>query len=97
MISLQQYLLDPCGAASIPYWKCNRTAVPQNMKIVRQREMTDGLLHDYNDEPYFRLYHDLKNIGKTSARDVETVSGKINNAAGPERLYRKCGFAGADI
>lgn len=75
MISLQQYLLDPCGTTSIPYWKYTRIAVPTDMKIVHQREMTDGLLFDYNDEPYFRLYHDLKNIRQTTAQDVEIVSG----------------------
>ncbi len=75
MISLQQYLLDPCGTASIPYWKYKSIAVPQNMLIVHQREMTDGLLLAYRDEPYFRLYHDLKNIRQTALREVEIVPG----------------------
>lgn len=26
-----------------------------------------------------------------------TVSGKVNNATSPEKLYRKCGFVGSDI
>lgn len=26
-----------------------------------------------------------------------TVSGKVNNATNPEKLYRKCGFIGNDI
>ena len=29
--------------------------------------------------------------------DFATVSGKINNPPSPERLYRKCGFAGNDV
>lgn len=29
--------------------------------------------------------------------DFATVSGKANNPARPERLYRKCGFVGQDI
>lgn len=45
------------------------------MKIVHQRDMTADLLRDYNDEPYFRLYHGMKNIGHTANREVETVSG----------------------
>lgn len=75
MITLQSYLTDPCGTASIPYWKYKRVAVPQNMKIVHQREMTDDLLLDYSDEPYFRLYHDLKNIRQVVVREAEIVPG----------------------
>lgn len=74
MISLQQYLLDPCGTASIPYWKYKTIAVPQNMLIV--------------------------NTPLSKARDTArfaTVSGKTNDPSDPERLYRKCGFAGSDI
>ncbi len=29
--------------------------------------------------------------------DFVTVSGRVNNATNPERLYRKCGFVGADV
>ena len=75
MISLQQYLLDPCGTTSVPYWKYKSIAVPQDMLIVHQREMTDDLLLDHRDEPYFRLYHDLKNIWQMTVQGVEIVSG----------------------
>lgn len=75
MISLQSYLIDPCGTTSIPYWKYKSIAVPPNMKIVHQREMTDDLLLDYNDEPYFRLYHDLKNVRRMTVREAEIIPG----------------------
>lgn len=75
MISLQNYLIDPCGTTSIPYWKYKSLDVPPNMKIVHQREMTDDLLLDYNDEPYFRLYHDLRSIRQLTVQEVEIVSG----------------------
>ena len=78
MISLQQYLLDPCGTTSIPYWKYKSIAVPPNMIIVHQREMTDDLLLDYNDEPYFRLYHNLKNIRQITVQEVEIVSSGVS-------------------
>ena len=74
MISLQQYLLDPCGTASIPYWKYKSIAAPQNMLVVNT----------------------LLSIARDTAR-FATVSGKINDPSDPERLYRKCGFAGSDI
>ena len=81
MVSLQQYLRDPCGATSIPYWKYKSIAVPQNMIIVHQREMTDDLLLDYNDEPYFRLYHNLKNIRQMTVQGVEIVSSGVSVSA----------------
>lgn len=87
MISLQQYLRDPCGTTSIPYWKYKSVAVPPNMRIVHQREMTGGLLLDHNDEPYFRLYHDLKHIGRTAAGEVEIVGASTDEFV---RLINGC-------
>lgn len=29
--------------------------------------------------------------------DFATVSGRVNNATNPERLYRRCGFSGDDV
>ena len=34
MVSLQDYLADPCGTLSIPYWKAKRISVPPGMDIV---------------------------------------------------------------
>lgn len=76
MLSLQNYLDDSCGVTSIPYWKYKITAVPGNMKIVHEREMSSELLQDYNDEPYFRLYHDLKCVKQTTMEGVEVISAK---------------------
>lgn len=33
----------------------------------------------------------------TGRADFATVSGRVNNATNPERLYRKCGFTGNDV
>ena len=76
VLSLQSYLNDPCGTASIPYWKHKRIVVPENMKIVHERAISNGVFHGYIDEPYFRLYHDMKNIQQTTTREVEIVSIK---------------------
>ncbi len=75
MISLQSYLADPCGTASIPYWKCKSVTPPPNMMIVHQRQMTDALLSGYDDEPYFRLLHDMKNIRPMAVEGAEIVPG----------------------
>lgn len=73
MPSLQSYLNDPCGTASLPYWKEKRIAVPGNMKIIHDRDLPNGKFNNYNDEPYFRLYHDLKNIKETARSEIEIV------------------------
>lgn len=38
--------------------------------------MADGLLLDHDDEPYFRLYHDLRNILHTAVPGAEIVPGE---------------------
>jgi hypothetical protein len=76
MLSLQEYLDNPCAASSIPYWKCKRINVPDNMKIVHEKDFLSSMLYDYNDEPYFRLYHSLENITQKVRNDIEVISGK---------------------
>ena len=62
MISKEEYLRDPCGTASVPYWKAVRIAVPENMKIVHENDFHPEMLKQYVDEPYFRLRHDLQTL-----------------------------------
>lgn len=76
MLSLESYLNDPCGTASIPYWKYKRIVVPENMKIVHERDRSQNVFREYNDEAYFRLYHDLKNINPLTAKDAEMVTAE---------------------
>lgn len=78
MLSLQEYVNDPCGTLSIPYWKSKGLIVPENMKIIHDRDYFNGMFSDYNDETYFRLSHNLKNIGQVILSDVEIVSGLSN-------------------
>ena len=80
MLSLQSYLSNPCGSISIPYWKQKRVIVPDNMMIVHERDMPCPVFDDYYDEPYFRLYHNLKNIQQTTIRETEIV--QANQAVG---------------
>ena len=74
MLALQSYLNDPCGTASLPYWKCKGIVVPDNMRIVHEKDFSGDMLRDYSDEPYFRLYHDLQDIQPITAEGVEIVS-----------------------
>ena len=38
MLTKEQYLADPCKAASIPYWKAKSITIPDGMKILHQDE-----------------------------------------------------------
>ena len=76
MLLLQSYLNDPCGTSSVPYWKHKRIVIPKSMKIVHEKDISNGVFREYSDEPYFRLYHDLKNIQQTTTSKVEVVSTK---------------------
>lgn len=78
MLSLKEYLNDPCGTASIPYWKQNKITVPETMKIVHDRDYQEELYADYTDEPYFRLYHAMDNIRTMVLPDVDIISNSPN-------------------
>ncbi len=60
MITLEAYLRDPCGGASLPFWKENSTQVPKHMRIVHARDFSEVLLLSYTDVPYFKLIHRLE-------------------------------------
>ncbi len=62
MLNFYEYLLAPCGTSSIPYWKALPVSVPSNMKILHHADFTADAFRDYTDEPYFRLFHDLRQI-----------------------------------
>lgn len=62
MIDSKDYLRDPCGASSIPYWKAKSMIIPSNLLILRHDDYIVADYGDYWDEPYFRLIHDLENI-----------------------------------
>lgn len=62
MIPLNEYLKNPCGTLSIPYWKNKNIITPEHIKIVHQIDYSAGDFSDFTDEPYFRLIHRLENI-----------------------------------
>lgn len=61
-ISKKQYLQNPCRIASVPYWKVMSIPIPDHMQIIHEEEFSMDILKEYQDEPYFRLKHDLRNI-----------------------------------
>lgn len=74
MITLNEYLNNPCGTFSIPYWKAKNIVIPPDMKILHEKDFRENILSDYADEKYFRLYHNLKEIPKIIANDFEITT-----------------------
>lgn len=65
-ITKKQYLENPCGTASIPYWKTVCISIPDNMKIIHDRDFEAELLERYVDVLYFRLLHHMREIKPVS-------------------------------
>ena len=66
----EEYLRDPCGTLSLPYWKAKSTVVPDKIKIIHARDWT-GQYSDY--QRFFRVRHSLSNLIKTDF-DYDTIS-----------------------
>lgn len=74
MITLTEYLNNPCGTLSIPYWKAKSITIPTDIKIQHDRDFSSDILSKYTDEKYFRLYHSLKEIPKIITDDFEIAT-----------------------
>ena len=75
-MTLQDYLRDPCGTLSIPYWKNKTVQVPNFMRIVHARDYDTDAFAEYTDEPYFRLKHDLHDIPLADKRFICRTAGE---------------------
>ena len=53
-ITAEEYMKDPCGASSLPFWKTEQTEIPQGMQIVPEDQF-DAAACKGTAEPYFRL------------------------------------------
>ena len=74
MITLAEYINNPCGTLSIPYWKAKNIVIPPDMKILHDNDFNTEIFSDYIDEKYFRLYHNLKEIPKVITNDFEITT-----------------------
>ena len=74
MITLKEYLNNPCGTLSIPYWKAKNITIPLDMKILHDKDFYADILSDYTAEKYFRLIHNLKEIPKIITDDFEITA-----------------------
>ena len=62
MVTPEAYKANPCRALSIPYWKSRHVTIPPNMRIIHDAEYEIDSGEGFRDEPYFRLFHALKDI-----------------------------------
>ncbi len=76
----EQYLSDPCGASSLPFWKTDSISIPPSMTILREDKMDawDGV---GIDTPYFKLIHRMKTLPQ-----AELPRGFTLTAASPELI-----------
>ena len=66
----EEYLQDPCGMLSIPFWKAEMLAIPDSIRIIHCR----GWKGQYGDyQRYFRVKHDLKDLDPVTF-DHDTIS-----------------------
>ena len=73
---LAAYKANPCGVLSIPYWKNKSIEIPQNMRIVHEKDFSKSEYREYKDEPYFRLFHPLEEIQTVECDDIVIITAK---------------------
>lgn len=62
MLTLYDYLQDPCRSSSLPWWKMSEITIPEDMVILHDTDFDPSILDQYSDDPYFRLLHPLQSI-----------------------------------
>ena len=65
----EDYLDDPCRAASLPFWKSEQIQIPAGILIYREDEFSEENLSG-KDERYFKLLHDLETVPETDLPDT---------------------------
>ena len=58
-MDIKEYLQDPCGTLSIPYWKEHTLKVPDSIRVFHNRDW-NGQYSIY--KRYFRVKHDLHHL-----------------------------------
>lgn len=61
MISREEYLRNPCGASSLPFWKTEQMEIPENLSVYREDQFVEASCAGI-DTPYFKMVHSLQNI-----------------------------------
>ena len=68
--SLEEYLQNPCGTLSIPYWKAKTLAIPDSVRVIHH----SNWIGQYSDfQRFFRVKHDLKQLAPIDF-DYDTIA-----------------------
>ena len=70
MITLEEYLRNPCASLSIPYWKAKGMTIPPQIRIVHDNEFSSDRWTEYEDERYFRLFRGMADISDARPESV---------------------------
>ena len=91
MLTAAEYLTDPCGTLSIPYYKAKALVPPPEIRIVHQRDFCPRDWAGWADTPYFRLFHDLKQPPYFPAPDgFRLATAEESDCAAIASLIRLC-------
>ena len=69
-MNIQEYLRDPCGTSSLPYWKAKTMKIPEQTEIIHCRDWK-GQYSLF--QRFFRVKHDLSDLPPTDF-DYDTIS-----------------------
>lgn len=90
MLSLTDYLADPCGALSIPYWKAASITMPENMAVIHDRQFPSEHSAYRSHERYFRLFHNLRTISQTTPDFVRLVTARESDLETIVSVINQC-------
>lgn len=74
-MNLKEYLSNPCGSLSIPYWKDKIIDIPSNVQIYHEKDFINSEEKYLKVEKYFRLRHRLNQIPQEDQK-VQSISIK---------------------
>ena len=66
----KEYLKNPCGMLSIPYWKAEMLTVPDSIRTIHCRDWKGQYS---NSQRFFRIKHDLNDLDPITF-DYDTIS-----------------------
>ena len=58
-MDIKEYLSNPCGMLSIPYWKYKTLDIPSSVTIIHERDWKN---QSHNYQRFFRVKHNLDNL-----------------------------------
>lgn len=95
----EAYLKDPCRVSSIPYWKAEQFPVPKGVRILHDSEFQAEDCGLFEDEPYFRLKHDLQHLARPCLPPgYSFCSASLRDfAAHISRCYEDIGISEAEL